>query len=109
MITAKDAKKLYDESGHEVDQFLKQSVEPNVINAAKGGRRHVFIHLGSVGPFEYVDQVATPLHRAVVDKLLTLGYRAKIETDGDKYVPRGRADDDGNGPMHLNYGIRISW
>jgi hypothetical protein len=109
MITAKDAKQLYDESGHEVDQFLEHSVEANVINAAKGGRRHVFIHLGSLGSFEYLDRVVTPLHRAVVDKLLALGYRAKIETAGDKYVPRGLADDDGNGPMHQNYGIQIGW
>ena len=109
MINAKHAKQLYDESGAEVEQFLSYSVEQKVMDAAKGGKREVMIHLGAVGPFEYVDQVVTPLNKAVVDKLQTLGYRAKIVKYGESYVPRGLADDDGKGPSHTNYGIQISW
>ena len=109
MITANEAKQLYDESGHEVEQFLKHSVEQNVSNAAKGGKREVFIHLGSVKQFEYLDRTITPLQQAVADKLKTLGYRADIKLDGDKYVPRGLADDNGNGPTIQNYGIQIGW
>ena len=109
MITAKEAKELYDKSGQEVADYLKHTVEKEVIKAAEGGKRHVFIHLGSVKQFEYLDQTITPLQRAVVAKLVTLGYRPIIELDGDKYVPRGLADDNGNGPTIQNYGIRISW
>ena len=109
MITAQEAKQLYDESGHEVEQFLKQSVEQRVTYAAKGGKRQVFIDLGSVKQFEYLDRTVTPLQQAVADKLKTLGYRVEIKLDGDKYVPRGLADDNGNGPTIQNYGIQISW
>ena len=109
MITAKEAKQLYDESGAEVEQFLKNEVEKRVTDAAKGGKRFVFIHLGSVKQFEYLDRTITPLQQAVADKLKTLGYRADIKLDGESYVPRGLADDDGNGPKIQNYGIQISW
>lgn len=109
MITAKEAKELYDQSGVEVEEFLKYKVEPEVVKATKGGKRHVFIHLGSIEQFYNLAQIITPLYKAVIDKLGTLGYRAEITLDGDKYVPRGLADDDGIGPLHQNYGIQINW
>ena len=109
MITAKEAKALYDESGAEVEQFLSYNVEQKVMDAANGGKRQVFIDMGSVKQFEYLDRTITPLQQAVADKLKTLGYRADIKLDGDKYVPRGLADDNGNGPTIQNYGIQISW
>jgi hypothetical protein len=109
MITSKEAKELYDQSGAEVEQFLKNEVEKKVTDAAKGGKRHVFIYLGSVKQFEYLDRTITPLQQAVADKLKTLGYRADIKLDGESYVPRGLADDNGPGPKVQNYGIQISW
>jgi hypothetical protein len=109
MITAKEAKQLYDESGAEVDHFLKSKVEINVVSAAKSGKRTTFIDLGSLKSFDYLDQTITPLQKAVVAKLTELGYRAEIKLDGDWYVPRGLQDDDGNGPSHQNYGIQIGW
>lgn len=109
MITAKEAKELYDQSGAEVEQFLKNEVEKRVTDTAKSGKRQVFIHLGSVKQFQYLDRTITPLQQAVADKLKTLGYRADIKLDGESYVPRGLADDDGNGPKITNYGIQVSW
>jgi hypothetical protein len=109
MITAKEAKELYDQSGHEVADYLKYTVEKEVVKAAEGGKRNTVIHLGSKGPYEYLVQVITPLQQAVVEKLKELGYRAEIKLYGESYVPRGLADDDGNGPSHENYGIHISW
>jgi hypothetical protein len=109
MITAKEAKELYDKSGQEVADYLKYTVEKEVVKAANGGKRDTMIHLGSLGPFEYLDSVITPLQRAVVIKLAAFGYRADIKLYGDSYVPRGLADDDDNGPKHQNYGIHIGW
>lgn len=109
MITAKEAKELYDQSGAEVAGFLKGSVESIVTEAARGGKRVAYILLGSVGSYDYVDQVVTPVEKAAVEKLKTLGYTAKIVKYGESYVPRGLADDDGNGPTHTNYGIQIGW
>lgn len=109
MITAQEAKSLYIQSGAEVEQFLKNEVEKKVTDAAKGGKRFTFVFLDTVGPYETVEQKLTPLNRAVVERLVELGYRARFTLDGDKYVPRGLADDDGNGPSHQNYGIQIGW
>ena len=109
MITAQEAKQLYNQSGAEVEQFLKSEVEPKVIDAAKRGKRSTFIFLGSTGPYEYVGPKLTPLNRAVWDKLIKLGYEARIVFDGEKYVPRGLADDDGNGPEHQSYGLQVGW
>lgn len=109
MITAKEAKELYDQSGAEIEEFFKYKVEPEVAKEAKGGKRRAFIHLGSMDQFRNIGQTITPLQQAVVDKLRALGYRAQISLDGDKYVPRGLADDGGIGPLHQNYGIQINW
>ena len=109
MINAKEAKQLYDESGAEVEQFLKHSVEKQVADAAKGGKRNTIIHLDSLEPFNHLDQVITPLQKAVVVKLRELGYHTQINLYGEHNVPRGLADDAGKGPSHQNYGIHISW
>lgn len=109
MITAKEAKELYDQSGQEVEDYLKHSVEQRVKKAAEGGKRQVFIDIGSVKQFEYLRSTITPLQQAVADKLKELGYRVEIKLEGAPYVPRGRADDNGNGPTIQNYGIQISW
>jgi hypothetical protein len=109
MITAKEAKELYDKSGQEVTDYLKHTVEKEVVKAAEGGKRQTIIFLSSKGMFDNLDQLITPLQRAVVDKLQELGYRAGIRLYGDSYIPRGLADDNGNGPKHQNYGIHISW
>jgi hypothetical protein len=109
MITAKEAKELYDQSGAEVNDYLKNTVERIVRKAAEGGKRQVFIDMGSVKQFEYLHHTITPLQQAVADKLKTLGYLTEFRLDGDDYVPRGLADDNGNGPTIQNYGIQISW
>lgn len=109
MITAKEAKELYDQSGQEVADYLKHSIEQRVKSAAEGGKRQVFIDMGSVRQFEYLRSTITPLQQAVADKLKELGYRVEIKLDGESYVPRGLADDNGNGPTIQNYGIVIGW
>jgi hypothetical protein len=90
------------------DAYLKSKVEW-LVKAAESGKRQVFIDLGSVKQFEYLHHTITPLQHAVADKLKELGYRVEIKLDGDKYVPRGLADDNGNGPTIQNYGIQIGW
>lgn len=109
MITAKEAKALYNKSGQEVADYLKHLVEQQVIKAAEGGKRQTIIFLDNLGPYSYLDQVITPLQKAVVAKLKEMGYGAEIKPYGDSYVPLGLADDGGNGPSHQNYGIHISW
>ena len=108
MINAQQAKALYDESGAEVNHFLTYEVEKQVIAAAKGEKRTCTILLGSAEVL-YRTPEPDPLQKAIIAALIKLGYMAKFVSYGDKYVPRGLADDDGNGPEHQNYGIVIGW
>ena len=109
MITATEAKVLYDQSGAEVDSYLKHEVESKIVKAAMEGKRSVIIHLGALDYLRHLDQEVTPIQKAVVTKLKELKYRAVIQLYGDQYVPRGLADDDGRGPSHRNYGLEIGW
>lgn len=109
MITAKEAKTLYDQSGKEVDDFLSYKVKKYVTEAAMAGAREVTIHLGCVTYLEHMTSKITPLQHAVVDKLRLLGYSANIKQYGDKYIQPGTEDETGNGVVIRNYGIIIGW
>lgn len=109
MITAKEAKELYDKSGQDVEDYLKNNVEDKIINAANNGKRYVFIQINCIENWKQLSSVITPLHNAVCARLKELGYNTNIQTNGESYVPKGLADDDGNGPKHTNYGIMITW
>lgn len=109
MITASQAKALYDQSGAEVNLYIKHNVEPKVVEASTSGKRIVHIHLGCVGTFESLDQKLTPTEKGVLDKLKELGYTARVEKQGQSHVPRGQQDDEGNGPKVTNFGITVGW
>ena len=109
MITAEQAKKLYDESGVEVANYLNKTIAPEIKKAAKAGKRSVFIHVGSEPPYGSTKTLKEHLHSSTMMKLTELGYKVKWGTDGDPYVPRGLADDYGEGPDYINVGIHISW
>ena len=109
MITAAEAKTLYDESGVAVDSYLNRTITPEIEKAAKAGKRTVFIDVGSEPHYRSIKALQAPLHSSTMMKLTGLGYKVKWDTDGDPYVPRGLADDYGEGPEYTNVGIHISW
>ncbi len=109
MINAKEAKELYDQCGQEVTDYLKHTVEKEVVKAAEGGKRQVTIFLNAKRPFDHLCDVIKPLEKSVVDKLNELGYSAKINLYGDCYVPSALTGLNGDGPYYQNYGIQISW
>lgn len=106
MITAQEAKAIYDESGAEAEALMNKFDAP-IRKAASEGKRHVFYDLGCNEAYKRLE--ATPLQKQVMDKLHALGYRVQFCKDGMEYVPRGLADDDGKGPLHYNYGFAIHW
>lgn len=107
MITAKEAKALYDESGAEAKALLK-TFEPKIIEAAKSGKRWIVITIGS-SPITKTPQPDSVQKRAI-ELLNELGYVSWwVAQYDDAYIPRGLIDDYDNGPMHVNYGIHISW
>ncbi len=107
MIDAKEAKRLYDESGAEVTAWLNSEVSKKVEDAAKSGKRNVFIFLGSEELWKH--PTLTPIQKRCISALIDMEYRAEFKVDDETYVPRGLADDEGNGPKYRNYGIMVSW
>ena len=108
MITAKEAKALYNQSGAEVQAFLKNTLEKKITDAATAGKREYIHHIGAERNVYRAPQ-PTPLENGVLDELKKLGYSVAYDTYGSEYVPRGMADDSGEGPMYRNYGIIIRW
>jgi len=109
MISAKEAIVLYNESGAEATNYLRDKIEPIIIAAAKSGKCECIIFIDNISVFDNLYSKITPLENLVVEKLKALGYQAKIDRDGETYVPRGLADDEGNGPLYVNYAFHISW
>lgn len=117
MITAKEAKELFEVSDTIVDQFL-DVIDPAIRNAAIAGKKELCVSSivtlpdhskvgGSIGPFDRLE--ITPFQQRLIDKLVSYGFGAKLELYGNKYVPRGLADDDNHGPEHQNYTIIVRW
>lgn len=108
MITAKEAKTLYDDSGAEVDAYLSTKIEPAIRKAATAGKRTMFHYLDAEEVWKTVNP--TPLQIRIIDKLRELGFHVAFGRDESHvYVPRGLADDEGNGPKYSNYGLTIGW
>jgi len=107
MITAQEAKKIYDHSGAEVIHFMDSIVEKKVKESAMSGKCSVFIHLGCERV--YIDPAYEPIHISAIDKLKELGYTVQKYSDGVEYVPKGLADNDGHGALHRNFGFTVSW
>lgn len=107
MISAQDARTITEASGVEVEKYLNSVVEPAIKKAAALGARSVFVHVMSIPTY----QGSEPDYKAsgAIKTLLEFGYRATWARDGEAYVPRGLADDDGNGVEHVNQGISIQW
>ena len=107
MITAKEAKALYDESGAEAKALLK-TFEPKIIEAAKSGKRWVIVFIDSHPTYETPHPTAT--QQRAIKMLEEFGYVSLwMPQYDDAYVPRGLADDDDAGPSYINCGIYIGW
>ena len=108
MISATEAKALYDASGKEVENWINCKVKTQVESAAKSGNRFVYIYIDAIESYMPVPN-PSDLEQAVINKLISLGYVVKPMKYGDTYVPRALLDDDGDGPLYVNYGLCVGW
>lgn len=109
MITAAEAKTLYDQSDVEVDKYLRNKIEIEIKVAASCGYRTVFHFIGARDIFTHPPR-PDPLQTRIIEKQRALGYTVQwLDSDGESYVPLGLADDDDEGPSYTNYGIQIAW
>lgn len=109
MITAAQAKALYDESGAETDRTLAQ-IESKIIEAAKNGKREYIVYETDLWSAEPSYRAITPTAQQarLCLALQKLDYAAKVVKHGHEYIPRS-AEDDVNAQMHVNHVIKINW
>lgn len=110
MITAKQARDNVILSKANVQQYLDK-IDALIISASHLGKSKV--EIGIVGLSNCVPTastvIATAIQIRVIDELRNFGYQACVDSYGERYIPRGMQDDVGEGPMHVNVGIIISW
>ena len=107
MLSAKEALEIVNNSDAEVLKSLKMFDEQIRYYSAKGERKY-FYDMGSIEIYHPLP-VLKPLSVSVMSRLKVLGYSVEYCFYGESYVPRGLADDDGNGPSYKNYGIVVTW
>ena len=107
MISAKEAKELYEKSGARVKVFLiDKEVEPKVKEAIDLGKNSCTIYLGAEPVFKII--APSVFHQHVMEQLRILGYKVQFGRYGETYVPRGLGDGVCR-DEYCNYGIMISW
>lgn len=111
MITAAEAREIREHSSVRVQEILSQ-LEPDIRASAEKGLSELACY--SVRELwtsveAYNGRHATALQSRVMTELKELGYGVTFAPHGDQYVPRGLADDDGNGPSYQNWCIIIRW
>ena len=107
MICAQEAFYLYEQTGAVLKKFLEQEVEPKIKDAASRGQRKIFVDLGSCETWSNL--AIDFVHKAAIKELSSLGYTVSFGKNGHPFVPRGLADDHGEGPTYINYGLHIAW
>lgn len=108
MISAKEARDLYEQTNLNIEKYLAKDIEPFIVKAIEHGKCQCFILVASAPC--YMNITPNTFHRAVMEELKKLNYTVKFRSYGDKYIPSGIADDySGNGQNYLNHGFEISW
>ncbi len=123
MITAAQAQKLSKRGAKdaEIVEDALELIAPKIEEAAKNGLQHLSLstipalsQLSGLGVHSFIldgsiDSDSSRIRERLILALRSLGYEANLYPHGSPYVPRGLADDDGNGPRTQNYTIIIRW
>lgn len=113
-ITPAEARELVTTSEQNVARYLKRASE-EIRKAAEAGKRSIDFYMNDSNErlaFEvssWNKPRPSTLQQLIIDNIRKKGFGCEFKASGEQYVPRGLADDDGNGPMHQNWNIVISW
>jgi hypothetical protein len=110
MITAREARKITEESDGSVDAFIEKEIMPEVVRACTAGLDVAFIHKGS-SPL-HVKAAPSVLEKRVIEKLNNqYEFTVSFGAYGAVYVPLGMASDFDStaGPLHQSFGFKITW
>lgn len=108
MITAKEARSLYDHSGAEVKAYLEK-IDPVIREAAKDGKQFVVLYVDGLWEAVQYQSRMTSVQARVKAELETLGFRVTYGKAGDGYIPRALMNDDGEGPTYYNVCLTVGW
>lgn len=108
-ISARDAHARANQSEVAAQKWLKL-IEPLIIKAADANEFSIMHHLDTIDvSFGARLPDLEPKIKGAVSMLREMGYNVTYAVYGDRFVPRGLQDDDGNGPMYQSIGLKISW
>ena len=105
MISAAEARALYDRVGEESKKML-DAINFHVTTVAVT-KRITFFLLSAEETYRHIEP--TQVQSRVMAELKELGFGVEFGQDGEPYVPRGLVGADGDGPIHINYGFHIKW
>ena len=106
MITATEAKKLYNNSCAKRLE-LAARVERSIIEAANEGKRTTFFYLFVIPSIEV--PVCSDEHLLVINTLKERGFIVSLPRPDGGGKGLRVAYDENNGPLYQGYGIDISW
>lgn len=107
MLSAKEALKIYNDSLCTLLHYLDEKFHNQIKQASANGNREYYLDLGSTDRPNLPEIEILP--KKAIEELRKLGYSAEYKFQGERYVPRGLADDCGNDPDYCNYGIVVRW
>ena len=112
MIKASEAQALVLNSAANVEKYIAL-IEPNIRKLANDGKRTYECYVdglwSNMEEYRFIYAELTPIQLLVSNKLKEFGYMVRLSKSGDTYIPRGLADDYGEGPSHVNVCLIISW
>lgn len=115
-VSAKQARVLVEESEQYLDKFIK-SIDNLILTASKGGKNS--IRVDELHGVEFycckpttsfaTTHKSSPLLILIVQHYKKQGFSASVEAFGSAYVPKGLANDMGEGEPYQSTSLCITW
>lgn len=115
-VSAKQARSLVEESDQYVDKFIR-SIDSLILTAAKDGKNSIrvdelhgveFYCCKPTASFATTHK-SSPLLISIVKHYKKQGFSASVEAFGGAYVPKGLANDMGEGEPYQSTSLCITW
>lgn len=111
-ITAKEARDLVEDSDKTLNKYLDKAYMQIRVAATSGEKSVVLTDFStSVIHGSNSNEKVSQIQQRVIKALAIDGFRARFETIGNPYIPRGHpgATGDENDVKYINFGIVVTW
>lgn len=111
MISAKEALDLYETSDAFIQPQYLDKLEADIRQAAMAGKRELVCGIKKLTETVADGEVAgnNSIQAKVISELKRAKFRAEWVKVGEPFVPKGSQDGTGAGPLHVTWGIQVSW